>query len=144
MPLPLQVNSSTLLEFLVGDINTAWGIETIHAHDPEDAGGETSSSLPEAYVSLRSGSWDGEWASVADDHAVLRWQITGRFIKPDAARLLVEKEERVNELLALLTASPRYHGAVWFPQGVSFDFGDNRAEGSQSYYQVTITFQVES
>lgn len=144
MPLPLQIDSAALLEFLIADINTAWGIETIYTDDPEDASGETSASLPEAFISLRSGSWDGEWASIGDDHAVLRWVIVGRFVRPDGARLQVEKVERVNELLALLTASPRYHGAVWFPQGVSFDIGDNRAEGAQNYYEVTITFTVEA
>jgi hypothetical protein len=143
MALPLQISSSTILEFLVADINAAWGVETIHAHDPEDQAGETASELPEAYVSLQGGSWDGEWASVRDTHTVMRWVIVGRFIKPDAARLHVEKEAKANALLALLTANPRYNSAVWFPQGVSFDFGDNRAEGSQAFYEVRINFTCE-
>lgn len=143
MPLPLQLSSGTILTALVTDVKAAWSLSTVFTHDPDDAGGEVSARLPEAYISLESGGWDGEWASVNTDHAVMRWLIVGRFVKPSAARLHEHKEAKVNSLLALLTAGPRYHGAVWQPQGLSFDFGDADADSSRNWYAVRIRFQCE-
>jgi hypothetical protein len=147
----ISFDDSAILEFLKADIITAWGVVYVDESQPILPG--SADELPRAFLSIGSvddaGSEGG--ASLRTVAWKVNYQITYQGVYPDQSAVLADsrvtvlqlQKDRLNELLALLTAGNDYHSYQYWVQGMSLAFDEaDIAESFERVYTAQLTFPV--